>query len=101
MRLFAAIALLAGLTLCAFGQGRPIGDAGVVRIQIFHADPYLVKALLQGSGTYTSAPEMSTIMGFAGVADKDSELIESIFGGKGRFVVNPTDNSLLFFPEKK
>ena len=101
MKLFAAIGLIASLAGCAFGQARPIADGGFVRIMIFHADPYMVKALLQGSSTYTMAPELSTIMGFAGVPDKDSELIESIFGGKGRLVVNPTDNSLLFFPEKK
>ncbi|HWA81809.1 MAG TPA: hypothetical protein VG820_00135 [Fimbriimonadaceae bacterium] len=93
--LVAALCLATG----AFAQARPIGENGVIRIRIQHADPWAVKALLEG--TQITQPELSAILGFAGIPDKDSELIQSIFGSKGRLVVNPTDNSLLFIPEKK
>jgi hypothetical protein len=97
MKLLATIGLLLGLSFAAFAQRNP--ESGFVRISVFHADPWAIKALIEG--TPISQPELSAILGFAGVPDKDSELIESIFGGKGRLVVNPTDNSLLFFPAKK
>ena len=86
------------LAAAAFGQSRGSGEGAFVRIPVFHADPWAVKALLEGNSI--SQPELSTILGFAGVPDKDSSLIEDLFGGKGRIVVNPTDNSLLFIPTK-
>ena len=67
-------------------------------MRVDHGDPWQIKALLEG--LQVSQPELSTILGFAGVPDKESSLIESIFGGKGKLVVNPTDNSILFFPDK-
>ncbi|HVT11021.1 MAG TPA: hypothetical protein VHE55_02035 [Fimbriimonadaceae bacterium] len=99
MKRFAMFATTLCLAAGAFAQARPLGDDGVVRIRIQHADPWAVKALLEG--TQITQPELSAILGFAGIPDKDSELIQSIFGSKGRLVVNPTDNSLLFFPDKK
>lgn len=99
MKLIATLATAACLATGAFAQGRPLGDGGVVRIRVMHGDPWAIKALIEG--TQVTQPELSTILGFAGIPDKDSELIQSIFGAKGHLVVNPTDNSLLFFPDKK
>lgn len=70
-----------------------------VRILVRHADPWLVKAMLEGISV--QQPELSTILGFAGIPDQTSELIEELFGGQGKLVVNPTDNSLLFIPKRK
>lgn len=81
----------------SFGQARPLGN-GSYRIYIQHADPWAVKALLQG--TQIVSPELSTVLGFAGVPDADSELIKQFFG-EGRFIVNPTDNSLIWIPKSK
>ena len=98
MKLVATVGLFAVLATSAFCQARPIGDGGVFRFQVLHGDPYLIKALLQG--TQVMQPELSTLLNFAGVPDKDSDLITSLFGGPGRIVINPTDNSILFFPKK-
>jgi hypothetical protein len=98
MKLAASLGLFGVLVTGAFCQARPIADGGFFRITVLHADPYLIKAMLEG--TSVMQPELSTILNFAGVPDKDSELITSLFGGPGRIVVNPTDNSLLFFPKK-
>jgi hypothetical protein len=98
MKVLASLGFFAMLVSSAFCQARPIADGGFFRIQVLHADPWLVKALLEG--TSVMQPELSTILNFAGVPDKDSELITSLFGGPGRIVINPTDNSLLFFPKK-
>lgn len=99
MKLIATLATAACLATGVFAQGRPLGDSGVIRIRVLHGDPWAIKALIEG--TQITKPELSTILGFAGIPDKDSALIESIFGSKGRLIVNPTDNSLLFFPDKK
>jgi len=69
------------------------------RVKVYHADPWAIKAMIEG--TPIDRPELSTVLGFAGVPDKDSSLIEEMFGGKGRILVNPTDNSLIFIPDRK
>ena len=98
MKAFAALSLLCALATSLFAQARPIGDKGVYRIYIKHADPWFIKAMLEG--TAVNQPELSTILGFAGIPDKESSLLESLFGVQGRLVVDPTDNSLIFFPKK-
>jgi len=92
MKLFASL-LLVGLAGSLFAQGPTF-----YKIRVLHADPWAIKAMIEG--TPINRPELSTILGFAGVPDKDSALIEEMFGGKGRIEVNPTDNSLIFIPEK-
>jgi hypothetical protein len=98
MKLLACLGLLVACASCSLAQTRPVGDNGVMRIYVMHADPWAVKALIEG--TPISQPELSTILGFAGIPSKESSFIESIFGGQGTLVVNPTDNSILFFPKK-
>ncbi|MFI5385450.1 MAG: hypothetical protein ACHQ50_04940 [Fimbriimonadales bacterium] len=100
MKLLASLGLLLAFgPWAAAKQEIPTNGVTFVRIQVMHGDPWAVKALLEGISF--NQPELSTILGFAGVPDKDSDFISSIFGGKGRLVVNPTDNSILFIPEKK
>ncbi len=93
MKLFASLGFFAALAGSSFAQGQPF-----IKVRVYHADPWAVKALLEGVAF--NQPELSTILGFAGVPDKESSLIESIFGGKGRLVVNSTDNSILFIPDR-
>lgn len=63
-----------------------------------HADPWAVKALLEGVPLVS--PEISSVFGFMGVPDQESELLKQYFG-EGRFIVNPTDNSLIWVPKSK
>ncbi|HTQ10610.1 MAG TPA: hypothetical protein VMI31_11100 [Fimbriimonadaceae bacterium] len=93
MKLIASLAFLAASAML-FAQGPTF-----YRVRVRHADPWAIKALIEG--TPIARPELSTILGFAGVPDKDSALIEEMFGGQGRLLVNPTDNSLIFIPDRK
>jgi len=68
-----------------------------VRIPIRHADPWYVLAMIQG--TPVISPELSTILGFAGLPQGMAGAGNSLFSG-GRFNVNPTDNSLWFYPDR-
>jgi hypothetical protein len=89
---------LAALATAAFaGAQTPIGDHGVMRMVVKHGDPWMVKALIEG--IQISQPELSTILGFAGIPDQESDLLASLFGRQGTLVVNPTDNSIIFFPK--
>lgn len=100
MKLIASLSLLLVLgPWAAAKQEIPAAGVTFIRIRVMHGDPWLVKALIEA--TPVSQPELSTILGFAGVPDRDSDLITSLFGGKGKLVVNPTDNSILFIPERK
>lgn len=92
MKLAGAVLLLS-LVTSAFAQetSRPI------RIPVRHADPYMVKALLEGQAIFQ--PELSTALGFAGVPGQAAGAVNTFFKN-GRLVVNPTDNSLWFFPNK-
>lgn len=76
-----------------------------VRIPVRHADPWLIKALLEGREVRT--PEISTVaalMGMAagpggGAAAGAAGAGIPLFTG-GRFVINPADNSLWWFPDR-
>ena len=102
MKAFALLGIILGFFTKGIGQeapqGRPLGDLGVMRIKVRSADPYFIKAMLEG--TAINQPELSTILGFAGIPDKESSLIAGIFGGQGRFIVDATDNSLIFIPKR-
>jgi hypothetical protein len=76
-----------------------------VRIPIYHADPWAVKALLEGRAIMS--PEISTIMSMGGMnpgaaqnAQNAANQANAMFSG-GFLIVNPTDNSLWFIPDKK
>lgn len=68
-----------------------------VRFPIRHADPWAVKALLEGSSI--PYPELSTMMAFGGMLPIGPAMQALITGG--HFVVNATDNSLWFFFDQK
>lgn len=93
MKLFAALAALAILAIPAFGQEMPKKEPTYMRIRVMSADPWFVKAMLEGVKVTT--PELSTLMGFAGVPDQESALISGLLGAKGHIIVDPTDNSLV------
>lgn len=67
-----------------------------VRLPIRHADPWMVKAMLEGM--QVNSPEISTIPGFRGF---DLQNAVNAFFRNGRLVVNATDNSLWFFPNRE
>lgn len=67
------------------------------RIQIRHADPWAVKAMLEGLQITT--PEISTLTGFRGVGAAAGSAATKLLKS-GYLVVNPTDNSLWLFPSK-
>jgi|CXWL01.1.fsa_nt_gi hypothetical protein len=66
------------------------------RLKIRSADPWFVKAMLEGIPT--TQPEMSVIPGFGGLGSAVSQGMSKLFEG-GHLVVNPTDNSLWFIPD--
>lgn len=68
------------------------------KIPVRHADPWKIKALLEGIAV--NAPEISTLPGFQGFGQNAANAAGSFLRG-GRLVVNPTDNSLWFFPDRK
>ncbi len=89
----------------AIGQETPPPQRKMpIRIAVRHADPYMIKALLEGRSV--SAPEISTIMGMMGMnggasqsAQQGLDQANAIFKD-GFFIVNPTDNSLWFYWKK-
>jgi hypothetical protein len=95
MKAFLAI-LAAAAVVPSFAQGTPLGG-GVLKFRLIHADPWAVKSLLQGMPLIS--PEISTVLGFAGVPDQESQLLKQ-FLGEGRLQVNPTDNSILWIPKR-
>jgi hypothetical protein len=87
--------LLMPLLLCA---GTAMADVPTpVRIPIRHADPWMVKALLEGIAV--KSPEMSTLPGFQGLGQNAANAAGGFLRG-GSLRVNPTDNSLWFFPDR-
>lgn len=82
--------------LSAFGSaqwGRPI------RIPVRHADPWAIKAMMEGRPLVS--PELSVVLmvsgqtSLAGAAAAAANLLMD-----GFLVVNPTDNSLWWYPSK-
>jgi hypothetical protein len=68
-----------------------------IKIPVRHADPWMIKALLEGMAV--QSPEMSSLPGFQGLGQNAGNAVGSFIRG-GRLVVNPTDNSLWFFPDR-
>ena len=68
-----------------------------VRFEIHHADPWAVKAMLEGNPI--SQPEISTILGFRG-GGSQRQTNKSPLLQDGYLVVNPTDNSLWWYPNR-
>ncbi len=89
-RLICALAAL-GVVLSGYAQTAP--ERTVIKFRVMHADPYLIVALLQGLNE--TSPEISTILNFAGVP---TTIPDGVLVPKGRIVVDPTDNSIIYMP---
>jgi hypothetical protein len=87
----ALVCLLSVTTAVAQGRTR-----APFRIQIRHADPWMVKAMLEGMPIRT--PEISSLPGFAGVVANGANTGAGKLLQDGFLVVNPTDNSLWYYP---
>jgi hypothetical protein len=99
MRLLAALALSAtAVGMAGAMQGLQITTSEPVRIKIRHADPWAVKAMLDGQPLVS--PELSTVFNLLGMPPAAAQGVNSFFTG-GHLIVNPTDNSLWFYPDKK
>jgi hypothetical protein len=83
-----------GATLPA--QQTPLPAKHAVRIPIRHADPWFVKGLVEGQPLVM--PELSTIFGLFGAPPQSAGQVNGLFAG-GHFLVNPTDNSLWWYPD--
>ncbi|HEY0867676.1 MAG TPA: hypothetical protein VGE01_09860 [Fimbriimonas sp.] len=70
-------------------------DLQPFRIRIRHADPWYVKAMLEGRPLVT--PEIGTLMGFMGSGAFAGEAVNALFQG-GTLMVSPADNTLWFIP---
>ena len=86
------MALMAAISLA---QGTPKAPQGAFKIPVYHADPWFVVSMLQGQ--LVMQPELSTILGYMGAPPEAAQGLNRIF--KGKFTVNPTDNSIWFFPD--
>lgn len=85
--------VLIGLSGAASAQS----DMGPFRLGVRHADPWSIKAMIEGLPT--QSPERSTIPGFAGVlSNATAQAVRQL--QSGYLVVNPTDNSLWYFPKR-
>lgn len=96
MRIAAIFLLSIGWASGAWAQTAPTRKAPPVRIPIRSADPWMVKAALEGLSV--TQPEMSTIPGFGGLGQAAGQAVGKFYSG-GKLIVNPTDNSLWFFPD--
>ena len=66
-----------------------------VQLRVRHADPWAVKALMEGQ--QIMSPEISTILNLMGMPPQMSQGANGLFND-GKFIVNPADNSLWFIP---
>jgi len=82
------------------GAKKQVDTRVPVKLPIHHADPWAVKALIEG--TNLQQPELSSIWGVRGgnAAGNNSQTTNSPLLKDGYLVVNPTDNSLWWYPKK-
>lgn len=87
---------LALASIGAVAQEAPKRSREPFRIRVRHADPWFVKAMLEGVAV--SQPELSSIPGFQGIGQAATNGVRGLLSG-GKLIVNPTDNSLWFYPD--
>lgn len=92
MRSIATLAFLFVIGICFASQ-----DTQPFRIRVRHADPWLIKAILEGH--QPTSPELSTLLNFAGLPQNQNANSRT-FLPKGHIVINPTDNAIWFFPDQ-
>ena len=90
--------LLPSLVLLASFAGAAQVKQKAIRIQVRHADPWFVKAMLEGQTLFS--PELSTVLGFMGLPTGAVNMIDKMFEG-GTFIVNAADNSIWWIPTQK
>ncbi|HVL37997.1 MAG TPA: hypothetical protein VM328_01275 [Fimbriimonadaceae bacterium] len=91
-----ATVLFAGaLSLAALAQ-----DLRPVKIQIHRADPWAIKALLEGQSLMS--PELSTVLRLFGAPAGMGPAMGTgtPWFPEGSLMVNPADNSLWFVPQR-
>jgi len=81
-------------------KGKQVENPAPVRFRIRHADPWHVKAMLEGLGG--TSPEVSTIQALLGGGKQGNQNQQpnSPLLKDGYLVVNPTDNSLWWYPKR-
>jgi hypothetical protein len=85
-----------GLAGPVFAQGPSLENATQpVRIPVYHADPYLIVMLLNDQ--QPPYPEMSTLAIFGFMPQAQTGANTRL---RGRFIVNPGDNSIWFLPDR-
>jgi hypothetical protein len=93
-----ALILMFGLQGVPLGAPDPISPLGLpVRMQVRHADPYAIVALLQGSSI--PFPEISTLAVFGFQAPQASRQGQG-FVPEGNFVVDPATNAIWYLPKR-
>jgi len=98
MRSLALIALGIALMPFAFGQGSQVKvRRQPVQIRVRHADPWAIKALLEGQSI--TAPELSTVLALMGMPAGATQGSGKPLFDDGKFIINPADNSLWFIPD--
>jgi hypothetical protein len=90
----AILSLFAIAMVSAQGE-LPKAHRQAVQLRVRHADPWAVKALMEGQ--QIMSPEISTILNLMGMPPQMSQGANGLFND-GKFIVNPADNSLWFFP---
>jgi hypothetical protein len=96
MRLLAALVFITA-TGMAVAQQAPTASKEPYQIRVRHADPWAIKAMLEGQSIVS--PEMSTLFAFFGMPQNTMQNVNSLITG-GKLIVNPTDNSIWFFPDR-
>ncbi len=82
----------------ALVAGAAMAQAHPVRIRVLHADPWFLKALFEGARP--SCPEVSQMLVLGFPVMLATAQAAALFQG-GRWIVNPTDNSLIWVPDKR
>lgn len=96
MKSFALALFVALLGGSALAQGTaPKVRRQPVQLKVRHADPWAVKALLEGQSIMS--PELSTILNLMGVPPQASQGVNGLFTD-GKLIINPADNSIWFIP---
>ncbi len=103
MQRMVVVALAAGIAAYGWasaGGKKQIDNPVPVKFPIRHADPWAVKAMIEGLNI--KSPELSTVMNMLGgrppaaQGNSTSPLLKD-----GYLVVNPTDNSLWWYPNRR
>lgn len=90
--------LMLGWSAVPQGVPDPLAPLGLpARIRVYHADPYVLVALLEGR--QVPFPEMSTLAVFGFQPGQSGQQGQGFYP-QGTFIVNPTDNSIWYLPRR-